>query len=115
MSVDMDTCGLIRCKIARILTLASLSSTAPTVNTKPTRARPWQIISQHIGEVLCFPSCVTYAFLQRCKAMDMSHLPAHKQYDEQPEQPHQEGAQGHALPSRNDDQEESVWQRDDRR
>ena len=57
---------------------------------------------------------LTYDILQRCKAMDMSHLSAHKQYDKQPEQPHQEGAQGHALPSGNDDQEEPIWQRDDR-
>ena len=51
---------------------------------------------------------------QRCKAMDMSHLPAHEQHYEQPEQSHQEGAQGDTLPGGNDDQEESIWQRYDR-
>ena len=46
--------------------------------------------------------------------MDLSHLPTHKQHHKQPEQSHQEGAQGDTLPGGNDDQEESIWQRYDR-
>ena len=67
MSVDMVTCALTRCKIVKILTLASSSSTAPTVNTKPTRARPWQIISLHIGEVLDFPCVLLTLFSSAAK------------------------------------------------
>ena len=52
MNVDMDTCDLIRCKIARTPTLASSSSTVLTVSTKPTRARPWQTISRLTGKIL---------------------------------------------------------------
>ena len=52
MNVDMDTCVLIRCKIARTPTLASSSSTVLTVNTKPTRVRPWQTISRLTGKIL---------------------------------------------------------------
>ena len=73
--------------------------------------------SYHNTQVRCFSLFITLTnpiFVQRCKAMDMSHLPAHKQYDKQPEQPHQEGAQGHTLPSGNDDQEKPIRQRYDR-
>ena len=45
--------------------------------------------------------------------MDLPNMPAPEQHHQQPEQPHQEGAQDDSLPGRGCHQEEQIWEGDD--